>query len=123
MTPECAAPGAVWVAFAVGVFIVGVPAGSILAAILAFGAREAVAREAYAKGRADERAKAEGRRPILHEQDESGHWICCCGDHLATFPTVPQEAGTEANCGIHSTILAAIEYQQSHRTRDRGRAP
>ena len=21
-------------------------------------------------------------RPILHERDEDGHWICCCGDHL-----------------------------------------
>lgn len=22
--------------------------------------------------------------PILHERDESGNWICCCGDHLVT---------------------------------------
>lgn len=44
----------VWVAFVVGVFL-GAPAGFILAAILAAGAREAVAREAYAQGRADER--------------------------------------------------------------------
>ena len=25
---------------------------------------------------------AEPTLPILHEQDESGNWICCCGDHL-----------------------------------------
>ena len=55
MTPDCAAPGAVWVALVVGVCILGAPAGFIIAAILASGAREAVARDAYAQGRADER--------------------------------------------------------------------
>lgn len=64
MSPECAAPGAVWIAFAVGVFLVGVPAGVTLTAILAAGGHEDVAREAYQKGMQD---SAEAARQGMHE--------------------------------------------------------
>ena len=39
-------------------------------------------------------------QPVLHEQDESGNWICCCGDHL----TAPEG---EAQPVIRRTIVCA----------------
>lgn len=55
MTPDCAAPGAVWIAVVFGVCVIGAPMGFMVAAVLAAGAREDVARTAYRLGLQDAR--------------------------------------------------------------------